>query len=801
MRLLAVALISAAALAYEVLLARLFAIIQGYHFAYMIISMALLGYGASGSLIALVQDRLRPRADAAFATLAALFGVAALACFGLAERLPFNPLELIWDPRQLLYLLLLSGLLAVPFFCAAGCMGLALTCFPAPVGQVYRADLLGAGAGALGILGLLFLVLPAQALELVAALGPLAAALVLLAGPARRAWPGAAALAGLALLLAAAPDRWSALQPSPYKSLSRALTVPGATVEAVRSSPLGLVSAVRSGAIPLRHVPGQSLASTAEPAAQIGLFVDGEGPSPITAFDGNLASVAYLDLTLGALPYHLLKAPEVLILGAGGGTDVLLALSKGAARIDAVELNPQLADLVAMRYADFAGGLYQRPEVRLHIAEARRFVATSRQRYDLIQLPLLDSFAATSAGNVSLHESFVYTVEAIADYLDHLAPGGYLAISRWLKLPPRDSLKLFLTALTALERTGVPAPERRLALLRSWDTTLLLVRNGPLGTEELARIRAFADKRSFDLAWLPGLRAAEANRYNILPQPWFFEGARALAGPDRDDFLAQYKFNLAPATDERPYFFDFFEWRALPELWRVALQSGSGLLDWGYLILFATLVQAALLSLVLILLPLWLGLRTRTAYASRWRVAAYFGAIGLAFLFVEIAAIQRFTLFLGHPLYAVAVVLAGFLVFAGVGSGCSAALARRSSRALELAIGAIALLAIAYLLVLPPLFRALLALPDAARIGLGLALIAPLAFAMGMPFPLALAQLKEGDPDLVPWAWAVNGCASVLAAILATLLAISLGTTVVMLAAVLLYLVAAWVLAARPAAV
>jgi hypothetical protein len=177
----------------------------------------------------------------------------------------------------------------------------------------------------------------------------------------------------------------------------------------------------------------------------------------------------------------------------------------------------------------------------------------------------------------------------------------------------------------------------------------------------------------------------------------------------------------------------------------------------------------------------------------------YFGAIGLAFLFIEIASIQRLTLFLGHPLYAIAVVLAGFLLFAGLGSGSAAALAVRVPRTLELAVAAIALLACTYALALPPVLRALIALPDLGRIALALLLIAPLAFAMGMPFPLALARLKQGEPDLVPWAWAINGCASVLAAILATLLAISFGTTVVMLAAVLLYLVAAVTFAGRSA--
>ena len=670
MRLLAVALISAAALAYEVLLTRLFAIIQWHHFAYMIISVALLGYGASGSFIALAQDRLLAALrQAAFATLAVLFGIAALACFALAQRLPFNPLEIVWDPRQLLYLLALSGLLALPFFCAASCDRPGAVALPGARSRGSTAPTCSAPARARSASWRsCSWRCRRQALELVAALGPLAAALVLAGRPARRAWPRAAALAALALLLAATPaplERPPALAvqgPEPGADGARRDRRGGA-LEPARPRQRGAQQDR-----PLRHAPGQSLASATEPAAQIGLFVDGEGPSPITAFDGDLARLAYLDLTArrAALPPAGRRRRCSSSAPAAAPTCCSRS-TRGAARIDAVELNPQLAGLVATRYAGFAGGVYQRPAVALHTAEARRFVATSDRRYDLIQLPLLNSFAATSAGNVSLHESFVYTVEAFADYLAHLAPGGYLAISRWLKLPPRDSLKLFLTALTALERAGVAAPGSQLALLRSWDTTLLLVRNGPLGADQIRRIRAFADARSFDLAYLPGLRADEANRYNLLPQPWFFDATRALAGPEREDFVARYKFSLAPATDERPYFFDFFRWRALPELWQVALQSGAGLLDWGYLILTATLLQAALLSVVLILLPLWLGLRTRRAYASRWRVVAYFGAIGLAFLFVEIAAIQRFTLFLGHPLYAIAVVLAGFLIFAGAG--------------------------------------------------------------------------------------------------------------------------------------
>jgi spermidine synthase len=793
MRLLAVGLISAGVLAYEVLLARLFSIIQWYHFAYMVISIALLGYGASGTFLALARERLEARAPATFAVFAALFGVTAVACFAIAERLPFNALELIWDPRQLLYLGALYAILFVPFFCGAVCVGIALACFVEPVARVYRADLLGAGSGALGILGLLFLVMPSRALELIGALGLLAAALASVAEPTRRARLRALAyVSGAAAMAFALPPAWTALQLSPYKGLSQALRVPGAVVEVERSSPLGLLSAVRSPEIPFRHAPGLSLNNLIEPAAQIGVFTDGESLSPITAFDGDLEPLGYLDFTTPALPYHLLDRPKVLVLGAGAGAQVLLALYHGATPIDAVELNPQLVELVRGRYAEFAGNLYGRPEVRVHIGEARGFVAAAADRYDLIQVPLLDAFAAAAAGTLSLNESFVYTVEAFDTYLDHLEGGGYLAITRWLKLPPRDAAKLFLTALRALERRGTAEPARQLALIRSWETTTLLIKNGALTPTDIERIRAFANERSFDLGYYPGMRADEANRYNLLQEPYFYEAAQRLV-EDPAAIVEQYKFDLTPATDDRPYFFDFFKWRALPELWAVSAQSGGALLDWGYLILCATLAQAALLGLVLVLLPLWLGLASRPS-AGRWRIIAYFGAIGLAFLFVEIASIQRFTLFLAHPLYAIGVVLAGFLVFAGIGSGVAPALDRgfAGSRigALGLAIGAIVLLAVAYVLVLPPLFAALIALPDAAKIALSLVLIAPLAFCMGMPFPLALERLKASAPHLVPWAWGINGCASVLSAILATMLAMTFGTRMVGFAAAALYFIA-----------
>lgn len=799
--LIAVALVSAAALAYEILLMRLFSITLWHHFAYMIISLALLGWGASGALLTLAQRAVQQRFAPLFCAAAAAFGLTAIGCFALAQRVPFNPLELLWDPRQPAYLLAVYLLLLLPFLCAGACVCMALTRFRGAQSRIYSVDILGAGAGSLGIVALLFVVAPADALQMIGALGCVAAAVGWIECGGRRRWPALAsvALAGGLLLL---PAAWLAPVMSPYKELSQTLRIPGARVVAQRSSPLGLVSVVESPRIPLRHAPGLSLTASTEPPPQWGVFTDGEGLNALTRFDGQRESLAHLDQISSALPYHLLRRPHVLVLGAGAGADVLQAHYHGARRIDAVELNPQVVELVQGPFAAAAGGVYG-PMARVHVAEARGFIAASRERYDLIQVALLDSFSASSAGLYALAENYLYTIEAVQDDLRHLQPGGLLAFTRWVTLPPRDALKLFAAAVAALERSGISDPGARLALIRSWKTSTLLVKNGAFTPEDIAAIKGFCLARSFDLAFYPGMRRDEANRFNVVEGPDLFDGAQALLGPGRDDFMARYKFHIEPATDDKPHFFHFFKWRSLPELLSLKGQGGLPLLEWGYPVLVATLVQAVVASLLLIGLPLaWVarpgaphGGRVPGA-GTRGRVLAYFLAIGFGFMFIEIAFIQKFVLFLSHPLYAIAVVLFAFLLFAGIGSRVSG---RLKGNPVPAVVAAIAVSAALCLLLLPWLFRHAMGLPDAARILISAALIAPLAFFMGMPFPLGLARVEAADARLIPWAWGINGCASVTAAVLATLLAIHIGFNAVVVAALVMYGVAAAARPGRPA--
>jgi hypothetical protein len=790
---LATLLISTAAIAYEILLMRMLSIVQWHHFAYMIISLALLGYGASGTFIAAARRWLEPQFELFFSLSGLLFSVTMVACFVLGQRVPFNALEIVWNPRQFLYLAATYLVFFVPFFFAACCIGLAFTCRRSHISRIYFVDLLGAGLGAMLVVGSLFLLTPQNVLIMLAIIALLGSATMGVLSTARKPLL-AAQLACLAALLFGLPQNWLDLRVSEYKGLNQAIQVAGSNVLTTSSSPLGLLTVLESPQIPFRYAPGLSINTRFEPPAQLAVFTDGDSMSTITRFDGNLDALGYMGDVTAALPYALLDEPRVLVLGAGGGTDVLLALYNGAGEIDAVELNPQMTILLTDTYADFAGHLYDDERITVHTGEARGFVARSKDRYDLIQVALLDSFTASGSGVQALNESYLYTVEAVQDYLQHTAAGGMLAITRWLKLPPRDNLKLVATVLEALREMGIAKPDRQLAMIRSWNTSTLLVKQGEFSAEDIAVIREFARSHSFDTAFYPAMPASAANRFNRLDQAFLYDGITALLGDDADDFVGRYKFHIEPATDDKPYFFHFFKWSALPEVMALRKRGGASLIEWSYLILIATVAQAIVAGVILILLPLSLIKRSWPP-GTGTRMGLYFFLLGLAFLFVEMAFIQKFILFLSHPLYAIAVVLSSFLVFAGAGSAYSDRLVRRveqnKTSPVSIAVAGISALTILYVVLLPVLFQQLMGLADGIKMVVSIFLIAPLAFCMGMPFPIGLNRVAHSAPDFIPWAWGINGFASVLSASLATLLAIEFGFTAVVLFALGFYASAA----------
>ena len=784
----AIALISAAALAYQLLLMRWLAIAHWHPFAVVIISLALLGHGASGTALSLLRECAVDRFDSLFPAAAIVFALTAAACLGLARALPFNGLELVWNWRQLLWLSALYLCLALPFFFAATCFGLAFARHGDDIPMLYGADLFGAGVGAVLALAMLWLVPVDVALLVVVLLAPAAA--VVMRGLASRAT--ACAIVAMLVLAMLAATRALAPAPNEFKGLAKALLVRDARIIAERHSSYGWLAVVASPRLPLRQVPGLSLNNLQEPAPQLGVYTDGDAPSAITRNDGKRASLAYLARTTSALPYRLRVRPRVLVLGAGGGFEVLQALTLDARAVHAVETNPQVVDLVTERYGDYAGGLYRDPRVQVQVAELRGFVRATTERYDLIVLGQGGSFASGSAGVTAVAEDYAATVQALRDDYVRLAPGGLLAITRWEKQPPRDALKLFATAVAALRAERVRDAGMQLAMIRNWDASTLLLKRGAFTAGEIARLRAFTDEFSFDLVHYPGMRAGEANRYHVLARAEAFIGARELLSTRAQAYRNAYKFDIAPATDDRPYFANFFKWATLPELWRLRAQGAAVLLDSGYLLLLAAFAQAVPLAIALVLLPLLaLPRRDEITRGLRLRVLAYFTCLGLAFMLIEIACLSRLTLLVGQPLLAIGVGLAGFLLFAGGGSLCAQRWRHDPVRPIVLAVCAIALALAWHFAMFALALRTGADWAPWLRAILGLLTIAPLAFAMGLPFPLGLSRLARTTPALVPWAWGVNGCASVVAAIAALLLAIEIGLATTLLAALGLYALAA----------
>jgi spermidine synthase len=792
-----VLLVGAVGIAYEIALMRVLSVAQWHHFAYMIISIAMLGFAASGTVLAMLRRRIEGRERPLLALGALGLSVSLVTCFAASQALPFETFRLVTERAQFGYLFALYLVLAPPFFLASWCIALGFLLEPARVGRLYFFNMLGSGLGAAAVVGLLFWLRPA--LVPAALTVPAALAFSLSAVGLGRRWQLGLVGPAATLLLAGGQE----IRLSEYKGLAYAQRLPEARIVARAHSPLSELTALASPAI--RETPGQlsgyPMTELGRLPEQIGLYFDGGSVSAVNRFDGSLEPFAFLDYVTGALPYRLLERPAVLVVGAGGGTEVLSALAHGARHVTAVEADPGVPALLRGPLREFSGRLFEREDVTFILAEGRRFMEGQPDgSFDLIQLALLDSFTAAGAGVHALAESYLYTTEAVQLYLRKLAPQGILSVTRWLKMPPRDAIKLFATLVEACEQAGLPDPSRHLVLIRSWNTATLLLSRSPLSQPQLAEIRRFAAERGLDLGYIPGIRREEANRHTILERPFYYEATTALLSGRRETLYRDYAFHVRPATDDRPYFFRFFSWRSASRFLEAARSGWLNFVEWGYVALIATVLQAALAGFLLVLFPLLLfGGR---AGRRRGAVAAYFGALGLAFMFLEIAFIQRFMLLLAYPVYAVAVVLAGFLLFSGVGSWfadrrlTSTVSAGSARRIVALAVALIAAIGLTYLAVFPAIFRLASAWTDAGRVALSMILLLPLAFWMGVPFPAGLQLISDRNRALVPWAWGVNGAASVLGAALATLVAVQLGFRAVVGLALVLYVVAAVILSA-----
>jgi len=766
---LTVGLVALAVILFELTLIRLLGFRWWHHFAHMVIGVALLGFGASGTLLALLRRRAARDVGGWLAGLALSFSCGMPLGVLVAERLPLEVAFIAWSPRRELGGVgCLEAILFLPFLLGGGALGVSLLDRPERLEGHYAANLVGSGAGALLAIGLMWVLDERGLIAVAAGCAWLAGALLLFPHRLRGLIPllGAGAV-GVALLVSIPPEP----PVSPYKMLAQARLTPGVRTLARARGPLGRIEVVEGRA--LHYAPGLSLQCEVPVPPHALIIVDGDQTSAV--YDAKTRSDwAFMDWTTSAAAYALRPRPSTLVIGAGGGAEIGLALYHESPRVTAIEMNPQIIALMAGPLADRGGDIYERGGVTVVAREARGYLTRTRERFDVIQLPPIDAFGASGAGLFAAQESYLYTMESVGAMLDRLGERGLLCMTRWARTPPRDELRLFAMAAEALRRRGLdPAP--RLAMLRSWATVTTLVSHGGFTEEDRVALRDFCRGRGFDLCWLSDIRPDEPNRFHVLEGPYYYDAASALLGPERESFTRRYLFDIRPATDDRPYFFHSFRWRAWSALRRRLGGLAPAFSEIGYLLLVAALAQAALLSSCLILVPLLPRLGALRGVPGKAWCLGYFGLIGAGFMLLEMGFLQKFILYLAHPVYAAAVSIAGFLVFAGIGS--ATVRYRKDSLRRDVFHTAIVLAAVVGLY-LVGLGRWLSITQGAAlglRIATALATIAPLALLMGRFFPLGLRHVEERAPALVPWAWAVNGCASVLATVAAPLIAMEIG--------------------------
>lgn len=782
-RAVAVGFLAAATLAFEILLIRVFAVAHFHHVAYMAIGVAMLGIGASGTLVAVSGGLSGATALRWFPRVTLVAALALVATPALLHRISLDLTQLAWSAEPWTRLGAVSLLLAIPFASGALATLLAITLESARPGWVYGASFLGSGVGALFAILVLWLVQPARALAtpaLVAAVAAVAASRGARSTALMLASTGALAVAALVAI----QPPWT-MAVSPYKGLPQVEAYPNAQRVAERASPLGWVVAVHAPAF--RHAPGLSLAYTGSFPEQTALFVDGEIAGAIARWGASGADRSLMEILRwlpASLPYALGGRDRVLVLGAGDGMDVWSAVAHGARRIVAVELN---ADLIAV-----SGALAPLPtrantgsDIAWVMSDARIAVAGMSERFDLVTLTPGGGLGGAAGGVHALNEDFLHTTDAYVEYLRRLTDDGVLAITQWLTVPPRGSLRAIVTAVEAMRRLTTAAVDSAIVVARSWGTTTVLAKPSGFSAGDLKRLREWSASRQLDLDWYPGAVNPVA-QYHIPEEPTLVRATRAvMMHPDSGRrFVESYPFDVAPATDSRPYPHRFLRAKSLGQLLRSGATSWLPFAEWGYIALVATLIQSALLAVALIVVPTLVSRRVRGAQRdSLLPILGYFSAIGLGYMAAEIALIQQLTLLLGHPVYAVATTLAAILIFSGSGSMWSERMTLYSARAVAMGLAAAFVIFAAALL---RIVHVVHGAPLIVRGGVAAILLAPVATAMGMLFPLGLRRIA-GDSAGIAWAWAANGVASVVGVPLAALIAVEAGSPVLFLVAALAY--------------
>jgi spermidine synthase len=745
------ALTSFAALLLELALTRIFSVVLFYHFAFLAISVALLGLGAGGVFACLLKSWLAGWETRALASRLCLANAVVVAL--VLEIVLHVPVALNLSGKTFLRLTVLYLASAVPFFLTGLLFSVVFARETQRIPKMYGADL---GGGALACLAVVPLLNWLGGPNAILVSGVVLSVAAMIWADGRRVRRNAGLLMLALGVLVAANYSGRLIDVIYAKGNFR----DPAWVEFARWNALSRVEVDKQGQA--KTIVIDADASTYIMNADLAHWQGTEWEHNLMAAPPALANV-------------LRPHGEYAIIGPGGGVDVLRAVANGSVSVTGIEINPIIANTIMRgRYADYSQHLYERPDVHIHVTDGRSFLRATPQQFDVVQMTLVDTWASTAAGAFALSENNLYTVEAFREYFEHLKPDGMIAITRWEFRHPREALRVVSVAMEALHELGVANPAQN----------FMVASQGPLNEDGIPVV-VLAKKSAFTAAEQVAVgdhfkRYSELAPLYLPSQPGQNPFSDLIASNDPHGFARSYAFNVAPVHDNAPFF--FFTLKPEQFFTRTKLHKG---VDWkvnlGVLVLLLVLVISLVAVLAFLILPLTLKGRGRS---RPLQPLLYFVAVGVGYILVEIAFIQRFVLFLGHPTYALTVVIFLLMLASGAGSLFSRRWLPRTEQGwlpLALVVGTLLLM----VFLLPGRLADWVGLGFTYRLLISGVLLIPLGFVMGMPFPTGLRALASApvaefptSPDnAVEWAWAMNAGASVLGSVLAMVIAIRFGLT------------------------
>ncbi len=757
-------LCSCSSIAYEIALTRIFSISLWYHFAFMIISIAMLGIGASGTVLSLYP---KLKNISYLQTYCLLLGAGIFISYLISNRIPFDPVKLSWSKIQVFYIGFYYVVLSIPFFFMGLIIATALSSMSKKIGLFYGADLIGAGLGSIAVISMLTLSGPDTAVFYISSIALLSA---FIAGGRKQKLVSAVFLLIIILLLLF-PHPFLKTRISEYKGLPVALRYPGAEHLKTYYSPHSRIDSLISPAA--RFAPGLSLRYLQTLPDQIGFSIDAGEIYAVTAFKEKI-SMQFLSYIPSALPYELVEKKDVLILDDKGGLQSLVADYYGSSNIYKIESNPLIIKIIKKDFHTFSGKIYSQ---NTWTGLGRSWLKKRKNLFDIIDIPL---FSTTPTGSFGISEDYRFTVDAFKEYLKHLKPDGILQISLFILPPPRIEFRLLNTAVNAMDELGIKNSNRHIASIRSWGTISILVKKSPITLSNISTIRKFSRDRRFDLLYYPGINVDETNVYVHMPSDEYFTSFLDILSTDtRKKFINNYIWDVSPATDDKPFFHYYLKTKNIREIYKIMGKKWQYFAEEGYILPFV-FMQVLFLGLILVILP---AFSNKQSHNSSMREKGqkrfvhslflpYFACIGIGFMFIEVSFIQKIILPLEHPSYAFATILTSLLMSAGIGS-----LFRQRFHFFKKPniLIVLSLVTVSYSILIPSLTDLITLYTIPVRILLVYISFIPIGFFMGIPFPNGLIFLGEKDDSLIPWAWAINGCFSVLAPILAIMIAIAFG--------------------------